>query len=132
MKIIRISTLTGSLLLMLFSFAHLFTGYPAINEMILNDQPSDDLARTFRVIWIFSFIAMFVTGVWGIRIYFSLRRDYLPVSVDCMALGLAYLFFGVYGLLQNFPNWHLSLFAVPGILFFIPGVILMLGRANKS
>ena len=94
-----------------------------IDELIANDRPFEKLARTFRVIWAYSSIAMFQLGNRGVSLYDQLRHGGKHTRIQAILLGLGVLIFGIYGFPNPYPNWHLFLLVQLGSFIFT-GVLL--------
>ena len=126
-KIVGIFALAAGILLALASLMHYFTGYPAINEILTRENAGPETSETLRVIWIFSSITMCLSGVWGIFISKGLKTGQKSAWWQGLALGLGMVLFCVATQFFGFPNYHLLMFGVIGLLLVVP---LLIGKRN--
>lgn len=112
--------LAAGTLLALSSLMHFFSGYPAINEMIAKDNAGAETAHTFRVIWVFSSIAMCLMGIWGIFISKGLKAGQKTAWWQGLVLGLGMVLFCIAAQFIEFPNYGMLLFGVIGLLLAVP------------
>jgi hypothetical protein len=121
--------LVAGILLILSSLAHYFAGYPEINKMLADENAGPQTAETLKVIWIFSSITMFLSGLWCVFLHYDLKDDGRRVWWQCLAVGTGMLLFSIVAQFFGFPNYHLMLFGVIGLLILVP--ILVRGRASR-
>lgn len=116
--------LVGGLLLFLTSIAHFFLGYPNINNVLEAENSGAEVTHLLKVIWIFSSIAMALCGIWGMFIGISIRKNLRYTKKQALSLGSGIAFFGLYGFMSPFPNIHLGIFLIIGLLILIPALFL--------
>ncbi|MBI5917298.1 MAG: hypothetical protein HY842_18165 [Bacteroidetes bacterium] len=112
--------LVSGILLTLASLMHYFTGYPAINEMLAKESVGPETSQTLRVIWIFSSITMCLSGIWGIFISRDLKAGRKSAWWQGLLLGTGLVLFCVATQFFGFPNYHMMVFGVLGLLLVVP------------
>lgn len=116
--------LIGGMMLFLASVAHYFIGLHMIRVAMANDGTGAEVSELLNSIWIFSSVAMALLGIWGMFIGISIRKNLRYTRKQALSLGTGITLFGVYGFSSPFPNLHMGVFIIIGLIILIPGFLL--------
>ena len=116
--------LAGGMMLFAASFAHYFLGFPMIKSAMEADGTGTEVSELLKIIWKFSSITMALCGIWGMFIGISIRKNLRYTKKQALSLGSGITIFGIVGFSSPFPNFHLGIFIVIGLLILLPAFFL--------
>jgi hypothetical protein len=108
-------------LLVLSSFMHSTAGTSEILAAITKGEVVGELARTLHIIWVFSSITMFLTGIMLLYLAGELGPEKKRTWMVALLIGVGLLAFGTWAAIHFYPQSNAMLgFALMGLLVAIP------------